>query len=140
MMLINCVIMMIMMMLINCGLQHVRLPVDSVRPLPGPTLLAEGPLAAADADAAPHTSRPAAEINGAGDPPPTVSSTRRGPRSHRAHRPRSKTTYLLQCSSSITWCNQMLLAPEFHHRQHRPRCGSAYRPFPADIARCTSDQ
>ena len=84
------------------GLQHVRLSVDSVRALPGPTLLAEGPLAAADADTAPHTSRPAAEINGAGDPPPTVSSTRRGPRSYRAHRPGSKTTYLLQCRSDAS--------------------------------------
>ena len=42
---------------------------------------------------------------------------------------------LICCSA-----DQMLLTPEFHHRQHRPRCGSAYRPFPADIARCTSDQ
>ena len=45
------------------GLQHVRLPADSVRALQGPAPLAEGPLAAADAD--PHTSRPAAAISGA---------------------------------------------------------------------------
>jgi hypothetical protein len=48
------------------GLQHVRLPADSVRALQGPPPpLAEGPLAAADADADPHTSRPAAAISGA---------------------------------------------------------------------------
>jgi len=47
------------------GLQHVRLPADSVRALQGPVSLAEGPLAAADADADPHTSRPAAAISGA---------------------------------------------------------------------------
>ena len=47
------------------GLQHVRLPADSMRALQGPPPLAEGPLAAADADADPHTSRPVAAISGA---------------------------------------------------------------------------
>ncbi len=47
------------------GLQHVRLSADSVRALQGPANLAEGPLAAADADADPHTSSPAVAISGA---------------------------------------------------------------------------
>ncbi len=47
------------------GLQHVRLPADSVRALQGPVPLAEVPLAAADVDADRNTSRPVAAISGA---------------------------------------------------------------------------